>query len=155
MDRGVVTIDDTESHRELLCEAAEHAESADAELLLLRFLDEKTYEQEIETLETIGNIENVNYTADEVTEAVTANTRELAEVVLEEFDVDFNVAVSVTSDKRRADRLIETGAAHDCDHAFIVGESRSPTGKALFGDFAQNVILNFGGYVTVTFDKRQ
>ena len=152
MERGVVVIDDTRAHRELLSEAAEYASGGDAELLLLRFIDEDAYEREIETLETIGEIENVNYSDREVTEAATADTRELATEVLDGFDVDFGVVVSVTSSGGRADRLLEAGDEHGCDHAFIVGESRSPTGKALFGDFAQSVVLNFDGYVTVTLD---
>ncbi|ELZ06028.1 universal stress protein [Natrialba asiatica] len=44
--------------------------------------------------------------------------------------------------------LVVVAAEYDCKHVFIAGDKRSPTGKALFGDEAQSVLLHFDGPVT-------
>jgi nucleotide-binding universal stress UspA family protein len=36
-----------------------------------------------------------------------------------------------------------------CDHVFVTGRKRSPAGKAIFGDVAQRIVLEFDGAVTV------
>lgn len=56
---------------------------------------------------------------------------------------------AVVDESEQAEALIRLGEKHDCDHAFITGQNRSPSGKALFGDDPQQVLLNFEGYVTV------
>ena len=150
MERGVIAIDTTETHRDLLREAGTYATANDAELVVLTFLDESEYESDVDTLESIGEVENVNYDSGAVTDAAANEATEFAAEVLDGMDVDFTTVVAVVGDKERGTRIIEAGEKYDCDHAFVVGKSRSPTGKALFGDFAQQVILNFDGYVTLT-----
>ncbi|MCO8246673.1 MULTISPECIES: universal stress protein [unclassified Haladaptatus] len=150
MERGVVAIDTTDTHRDLLREAGTYAAASDAELVVLAFLDESEYEADVETLESVGEVENVNYDTGAVTEAAANEATEFAAEVLDGMDVDFRTVVAVVDDKERGTRVIEAGEKYDCDHAFVVGKSRSPTGKALFGDFAQRVVLNFDGYVTLT-----
>jgi nucleotide-binding universal stress UspA family protein len=149
MERGLVTLKDTEAHRELLAEAGEYAEAVGAELVLLWFISEEDYEQDIETLESVGRIENVSYDADAVIESAAADARRLTEDILNDNVPDMHVVVAIDEGSERAKHVINAGHKHDCDHAFVVGQTRSPTGKAIFGDFAQRVILNFDGYVTV------
>ena len=48
------------------------------------------------------------------------------------------------------DDILEKATEYDCDHLFVTGRKRSPTGKVLFGDTAQQIILNFDGVVTIT-----
>ena len=148
MNHGLVVFEDTVTHRTLLREAGEYAAAADADLLLLAFLDEESYEADLETLESVGRVENVSYGSDAIMDAAVSDIRDVAEDVLDGLDVEFDIAVAVAEDDERAKRVINAGDEYDCDHAFIVGKSRSPTGKAIFGDFAQRVILNFDGYVT-------
>lgn len=148
MNHGLVVFEDTVTHRNLLREAGEYAAAADADLLLLTFLDEESYEADLETLESIGRVENVSYGSNAVIEGAVSDIREVAEDVLNGVDVEFNIAVTVADEDERAKRVINAGDEYDRDHAFIVGRSRSPAGKAIFGDFAQRVILNFDGYVT-------
>lgn len=150
MEHGLVVIDGTDAHRDLLREAAANATGSNAKLLLLALVDEAEYEDEVDTLESIGKIENVSYSEGTILEAAEQDAKDLAERVLgDDFDVDWNVLAGVVEDDERARAVVQAGAENDCDHAYIIGQHRSPTGKAIFGDFAQRVILNFDGYVTV------
>ena len=150
MDRGLVIVDDTGTHRDLLREAGEYAAAAGADLLLLTFRTEESMEADREVLDRVGEVENVTYDADAVTRAAANEVTEIADEVLEGLDVEFDVAVAVADEGERADRVLDAARERDCDHAFVVGRSRSPTGKAIFGDFAQRIVLNFDGYVTTT-----
>lgn len=47
------------------------------------------------------------------------------------------------------DDVFELANEHGCDHLFVQTARRSPTGKAIFGDVAQTLILNFEGATTV------
>lgn len=148
MNHGLVAVEDSEAHKSLLREAGEYAAATDADLLLLAFLDEESYESDLETLEAVGQIENASYDSDAIIESAVSDTKDIAESTLDGLDVEFDIAVTVAEEGERAKRVINAGDEQNCDHAFIVGDSRSPTGKAIFGDFAQRVILNFDGYVT-------
>ncbi|QLC34785.1 universal stress protein (plasmid) [Halarchaeum sp. CBA1220] len=150
MEHALVVVDGTDAHRDLLREAAENASGTDANLLLLMLLDESEYEHDLDTLESIGDVENVSYGEGTILEGAEQDARDIAhEVVDGDFDLEWDVLVDVVEEDERARAVVQAGADNDCDHAFIVGQNRSPTGKAIFGDFAQRVILNFDGYVTV------
>lgn len=148
MERGLVVVDHTESHRELLTEAAEHAVGADAELVLLATITEAEYEEKARDLETIGSVENVSYDSGEILDGVVSRTREFAAGALG--SVSTEVVARVVEDGDLANAVIATAEDHDCDHVFLLGRRRSPTGKAVFGDVAQQVVLNFDGFVTVS-----
>jgi nucleotide-binding universal stress UspA family protein len=49
--------------------------------------------------------------------------------------------------------VIAVAEREGCDHVFIAGKRRSPSGKAIFGDVTQSIILNFDGMVTVMMDE--
>ena len=66
--------------------------------------------------------------------------------------IEFAAEGIVVDDDERADEIVAAAERLGCDHLFIVGRRRSPTGKALFGDVAQRVLLNFEGTVTLTMD---
>lgn len=149
MDRGLILLDDTEAHRKLLREAKEHAIGADADLVLLVTLTEDEYEETQEMLDAIGSVENTTYTDDQVLTAATNVAEDLARDVLFEGDVSYEVAPRVADEDERAEAVIDTAAETESDHVFVLGRKRSPTGKALFGDLAQYVVLNFDGYVTL------
>ncbi|WP_423746849.1 universal stress protein (plasmid) [Haladaptatus sp. SPP-AMP-3] len=152
MKRGVIAIDETETHETLLREAGQWAAAADAELVVLTFLDESEYEKGVETLESVGKVENVSYDTGAVTEAAADDATAFAAGVLDGTGVEFTTVAAVVGDRERGSRVVEAGEKYDCDHAFVVGTGRSPAGKALFGDFAQQVILNFDGLVTITME---
>lgn len=64
-------------------------------------------------------------------------------------EVSYEIVPRIAAEKERAETVIEVADEEGADHVFILGRKRSPTGKALFGDLAQFVILNFDGYVTL------
>lgn len=76
--------------------------------------------------------------------------REFAQSALEESDatIDFEVEGIVSEENEIPNAILDAAEGLACDHIFVVGRSRSPTGKALFGDIAQKIILNFDGPVT-------
>lgn len=149
MERGLVLIKNTDSHRELLREAREQALGSGAELLLLVTLTESEYEETQEMLDTIGDVENTSYTDDEVFAAAANDAKELARDVLKGEDVSYQILSRIADEDERAETVISAATEEDCDHVFVIGRNRSPAGKALFGDLAQHVILNFDGYVTL------
>lgn len=154
MERGILPVEDTEPHRELLVEAAEQAAARDATLLAVRFLDDDEYDERLDTLESVGRVENVEYDTEAVLDGVATDTKALIREVYDDagLDVETEVFVAVADEDDRATKVVETAAERGCDHAFVVGAGRSPTGKALFGDTAQRVILEFDGFVTSLVD---
>ncbi|SFL33925.1 Nucleotide-binding universal stress protein, UspA family [Halogranum rubrum] len=146
MKQGLVVVEESDRYRNLLEEAAEHAAGAGSDLLFLVTLTDEEYEADAETLESVKSVEDVSYDVFATTEN---SVRDTVDEVLSAYDVDYDVLVRVVDDDKRARAVVEVGDEHGCDHVFILGRQRSPTGKALFGDFAQKVILNFDGFVTI------
>ena len=148
MERALVSLRATETHRDLLTEAVDCLDS-DGELVVLWHLDETEYDADVATLESVGRVENTEYDHRSVVEGAAGDAREFVESTVATADLDARVVVSVDSESSRAQRVLDAASDHDCDHVFIVGTDRSPTGKAVFGDFAQEVILTFDGFTTV------
>lgn len=149
MHRGIVTVEDSERHRQLLREAGECAAGADAELVLVALVPESTFDDDVETMESIGDVEGVEYGESAVVTAARTEVKDIASAVLSDLDVPVTTVARVVQEGEQAEALVRLGTDHDCDHAFVVGKKRSPTGKAVFGDEAQQVLLTFDGYVTV------
>lgn len=149
MERGLVSLRETETHRDLLTEAADWVAKDDSELVILWHLDEAEYDAHVDSLESVERVEHVDYDHSVIIEGAQADATAFAQSVLSETSADPQITVAVDSEKTRAQHVLETALEHDCDHVFIVGSARSPTGKAIFGDFAQQVILNFNGYTTL------
>lgn len=148
MKRGLVVVEETTAHRELLAEAGEHAAGADAELVLLTVMTEAEYEADTETLASIGSVEGTSYDSRAVLDAAANGLRDLARDVLPE-GIDFEAVAKATGEDERARAVIDTARDRECDHVFVFGRQRSPTGKAIFGDVAQRIVLDFEGYVTL------
>lgn len=150
MHRALVAVDGTERDRELLSEAADYAAGTDAELLLLVTVPEETLEANSETIDRIAEVEHTSYSSDTVLASVENPVRESAEAALADRAVDYEIRTEVTDE--RVDAILRVADEAGCDHLFMLGQRRSPTGKAVFGDETQRAILNFEGYVTVSFD---
>jgi nucleotide-binding universal stress UspA family protein len=96
-------------------------------------------------MESLSNA-STKYTPGEARAGAEEFARDLGREILASFDVEYEVT-SAVGDK--ADAVLGAAEEYDCDHVFFAGRQRSPTGKALFGDATQRVILDFDGPVTV------
>ena len=150
MDRALAVVDGTESNGDLLREAGELAAGIGASVVVLSVMTQDGYDDEIAALSEIENIERTTYNKEpeHLTEAAAerAATQHLPDVEYE------TRGVLVDDAGDQADAIIETAESTGCDYVFLVGKRRSPTGKALFGDTAQSVLLNFDGRVVVTME---
>ncbi len=148
MDDALVVLDDREDSGELLREAGAYASGADAELVLYVPLSEAEFGEVVSALDEIGRVENRDYSDEEAMGIARQYAEELADEALEGFDVEWSI-VADRAEEVASERVIEVAEEHECDHVFTLGSQRSPTGKAVFGDETQRLILNFRGYVTV------
>lgn len=149
MDRALVVLEQSESGREILREAGELAAGVDAHLDVLSLLSEEEYRSDIEELDEIAAEEGLSYEETTIDEYATQEGRNVAEDALGDLDLDYEVDGRGLDGDRRADLIVEAAEEKGCDHVFLTGVQRSPTGKAIFGDVAQSVILEFSGYTTL------
>lgn len=145
MRRALAVVEGDEAAKDLVREAAELAAGVGAELVLVHVTTEAEFETRREDLERIPNRE-ANYNVGQALEGAKRYARDIGREVLDDLDVEYRV-VGRLGDK--AEEILATAADEDCDHIFITGAKRSPTGKAVFGDTTQQVILDFEGAVTV------
>lgn len=149
MERGLVVVESADHARTLIREAGELAAGVGAELVLLTLMDRDEYEQDLETMETIADIEGVSYTSEDLKESGRRFGRDIAADEIGDRAVEYESICAIVEGGGEADRILETAKREGCDHVFIAGRKRSPTGKAIFGDTTQRVILNFDGIVSV------
>lgn len=149
MDRALVVVDLSASNTDVLREAGELAAGVDASLVVFSPMTDDEYESDVSVLSTIESVEGTSYNKNPDRIAGLAAER-LAEEHLSDLAVEYETKGAVLDDDDRADAIIETAEKEGCDYVFIVGRRRSPTGKALFGDTAQAVILNFDGRVVIS-----
>lgn len=148
MERGLIVIKEPEPHDKILREAAQQARGSDAPLVVLTFATERQLGSGIEKFEALGGVEGVTYDNEaEFVTAAEAALEEYVEEALDGIDVEYEAVVRVI-DGGYGTATLTAAEDFDCDHVFITSQQRSPTGKAIFGDFSQRVILNFDGFVT-------
>ncbi|MFC5973658.1 universal stress protein [Halomarina salina] len=149
MDRALVVVDDSEQSHRLLRAAGDIAAGVGANLYLFSSLDPDEFDETRAALDAIGKVEDTSYGK---TDAMGAVHSRLERTVAEVFDdppFDYETIGVVTEEGDRASKILAAADEHDCDHVFVAGKRRSPTGKVLFGDTVQKVLLNFDGEVTV------
>lgn len=147
MKRPLVVTDSSDRVEELVREAGELAADAGVPLTVLTVVTQDEYENDAKILGKIADVEGstTNPTPDAYAEQVAQTA--VSDLLLE-FDLDTEtVGRSVPEDDDRADAILDVAAENDCDYIFLLGRRRSPTGKAIFGDTAQSVVLNFDQYV--------
>lgn len=146
MDRPLVVYDD--ENTELLEEAGEIASGVDAELIVLSLMTADEFREAREALDVVAQEEHTAYDDSVVIDAAKKQARETAKDMFDD-GVDYRVIGARIGDgESEADRILEVADDNNVDHVFITGQKRSPTGKAVFGDRVQSIILNFDGPVT-------
>lgn len=143
MGRVLVTLTNEEVDDELLQTAKQHVTGTDDEILLCKFVDENEYQNDVQRSAQSGNdVESI----DDLTEDAQADAEAIARDAFGD-DVPYTALGIIGT---IPDDVIEVAERRDCDHVFVSGKQRSPTGKVLFGDVAQSIVLQFDGPVTVT-----
>jgi nucleotide-binding universal stress UspA family protein len=145
MERALAVVEAKEATKDLVAEAGKLATGVDAELLLLHVTTEDEFQERRSTLENVAGLDS-EYNVDNARSGAERFARKVGIEVLED-DSEFT-AMGRIGDPQEA--ILNTANQEDVDHIFIHGKQRSPTGKAVFGDTAQAIILNFDGPVTVT-----
>lgn len=148
MDRALVVMDPGEGSKELLAEAGDFVQGIDADVILLVLMTEESYEREVDVLNQIGEVEDSSYRHDAPLKGAERFTEEVARAILDD-DVEYTSVSRLIDEDEEAETIIEIADEYECDHIFLSGRKRSPTGKALFGDRTQAVLLNADSYVTV------
>lgn len=147
MDNALVVYD--EDNMELIEEAGELAAGVDASVTVLALMTEAEFDEARDALDAVAAEEGTAYDDHVALDAAQNEAREAASDPYDSLDLDWDVAAAVIEEEAdAADQIIESAEGHDADHVFLTGRRRSPTGKAVFGDRAQAVILNFDGPVT-------
>lgn len=152
MERILVVVDDTDAHRSLLAEASEVAAATGADIVLFSWMSPSEAEEGTDAIESVERMENTSYSDPDPVGIVRSFATEFGDAVFAEAGVegvDRETAAVVAEERDLADEIVNAAFANDCDHIYVVGKKRSPTGKAIFGDLAQQVVLNFEGPVTV------
>lgn len=145
MERAIAVVEASESAKDLVHEAGELAAGVDAELILVHVTTESEYAERRDEMARIPGA-NVNYTVGEALNGAEKFARDVAHDVLSDVDVDYEPVGRLGE---KGDMVLELADKRDADHIFIAGRKRSPTGKAIFGDVTQRIILEFDGAVTV------
>ena len=148
MDHALVVVEPTEPFEGLVKEAAAYARGSGADLLVLSFISPEAFEEDAETLGAIGHVENVSYGENTILQGHQSSLEEFVEPLIGD-DVDYECHIGVAEPDDRADEIMDAAESSRSDHVFVHGRRRSPTGKALFGDMTQRLLLNFDGLVTV------
>ncbi|ELZ05431.1 universal stress protein [Natrialba asiatica] len=151
MQRALVVIDDTDAHRRLLTEAGQFARNGAAELVVFAWTTPEAAEDGNDAIEWVEEMEGTTFEDTDATAMTRQFAREFSDDALSgvDADVDVETEVVITPDDERDDAILSAADRQGCDHVFLVGQKRSPTGKAIFGNIAQRVLLNFDGPVTV------
>ena len=145
MEHALAVVGPEEAAKDLIREAGELAAGVDAKLTLLCVISEDEYADDREALEAIPEAD-VSYSVDQALEGARSFATDVGREMLSDVDIDYETAGAVGD---RADTVLSGAKNHGCDHVFLTGRHRSPTGKAIFGDVTQRVILDFDGPVTV------
>ena len=141
METILVVVASDEPNESLLTEADRHVTGTESRVVLCCVNTEGFRQNSIQRRSRAGR------EAGEIDQHAAETAA--AEIAADTFgdDVKYDV-VGIADDS--ADEILAVADEHDCDHVFIDAQSRTAVGKAVFGDVAQQVILQFDGPVTVT-----
>lgn len=143
MERVLVVQTGDEPDQKLLRTAKDHVTGTEKEILFCRIVDEKQFQNNLQRQAASDrDVESI----DEMEEIATSEADEIATDAFGD-DISYTTLGVVGT---IPDDILRIADEKNCGHVFVSGKKRSPTGKAVFGDVAQSIILQFDGPVTVT-----
>lgn len=145
MEHALAVVGPDDVTKYLVREAGELAGGVGAKLTLLCVTSEEEYAEQREALMAVPEAD-VSYSVEQALDGARSFSRDVAREVLSDVDVAYETAGAVGE---RGETILARAENDGCDHVFVTGQRRSPTGKAIFGDVTQRVILDFDGPVTV------
>lgn len=145
MRHALAVVSSTEASKKVVREAGELAAGVGAELTLLHVTTEERYTETYRQLESISDYDT-EYSVYQAEQGAANFAEDIGREVLEDIDVEYEAAGALGD---VVDAVLDYAERNGCDHVFVGGQTRSPTGKALFGDHTQQIILDFDGPVTV------
>lgn len=151
MDRALfVAMEERPATRELLREAGELAAGVGAELIVLSIIKEDDYAEKSVSREQLGETDGTgeqysSYSIEQAEDDAKNRAERLAVETLDDIEVDWRGLGAVGQPERTA---LDVADGQSVDHVFVVGTRRSPSGKAIFGDLAQHLVIDFDGPVT-------
>ncbi|GAB3686636.1 universal stress protein [Salinarchaeum chitinilyticum] len=147
MERPLVVTDPSDRAPELIREAGELAAAQDAPLRVLTVVSDSEFENDSAVMDSIAAVEGETYEMSAAEYAKTVAQNAISDL-LSDIDVEAEpLGRAVKNDEKRASTILDVANDSSCDYIFLIGQRRRPTGKAVFGDTAQQVILNFDDYV--------
>ncbi|WP_227378758.1 universal stress protein [Haladaptatus halobius] len=146
MERVLSVIEYNDRSKEMVREAGEIAAAIGAELVVLHVTSEEEFHDNQEQLNDSLASDTTMYSVEKAQEGAKQYAHDQSIELLGDLNVDVTPAGALGE---RRDEILSVANDHGCDFIFITGQKRSPTGKAIFGDDAQSIILNFDGSVVV------
>lgn len=145
MTRALVVVEAQQTVHQLLELASDFARGSGSELILFHVTSAFEGGNTRDRMQEIAGKDEPYRTG---IEGAGQFARDLAESVLKD-DIDFEVDGAFGE---KHEQIVAAAERHDCAHVFLIGRRRSPTGKAIFGDAAQHVVLNVEVPVTLVMD---
>lgn len=151
MKRGLfVVLEADETERKLFREAAAYSDGHDAPLDVFRVVSAEDAES-VESTEVTSDIDRQDF-VDPADHHFEAETTEFLASALDGSPDRHEIVLEIAERGDRAEAVFDVADDRGVDHVFLAGKRRSPTGKALFGDLTQEIILNFDGTITLSMD---
>lgn len=146
MRKALVVTNASDGVDRITLEAGELAAGVDASVVLLHVTSNSEYEEDRKAMQGVDAIEGGTYDVSQASDGARQFAQDVGDQVLRNVDVEYE-AVGAVGDEY--EQIMQTARDYNCDHIFVAGRKRSPSGKALFGDVGQKVILNFDDPVTI------
>lgn len=147
MERILVVVELNDINLEILETASTVAAAIDFEVIVLVLaseIDDDTLTEELQQWDGFNGV-----STDDPAATASRLADYLGKEVVSPLGADYHPIGEKVEYTQPSEKIIAIAKNHDCNHIYITNRNRSPSGKALFGNTAQSVILNFDGFVTV------